>query len=829
MARAPLTDIAHAAPPMRLTRLTARAFRLIADADVTFPDGLIGIAGANGTGKTSLAEAVAFALFGADALRTGKEDVVGPGDEDLVVRLDFSIGDQQCAVTREIRRKNLAATATLEIDGAVIARGVEAVSSEVSRLIGGWREFSMGRFVAQKQLNALSTYAPAERKRLILRLLGIADVEEAAKKLRADGLDLERTIKARQAVLPAGDELRAAIAAGQSTIATFDARLAAATAERTRLAREVERAAAEVARAEAAGHRAAAARTARELAAERLASATREQERAAADLVAAQSAVAEVARLDAEIAARDAERGELEALDRIADAHGRRDELDAAVAVLRAQAATGLATIATLSRRAADEAELTASVARLEAAVTAAGTTIETSESDRGELRARLARARERVTEIDERLAAVARGEGCCPTCGQAIADAAALTTTLTTERATAEAEAEAIRAAGLAAKEQGETATAVRGRDSERLAAARTALTAAAAATVELRAERAAQHERETRIAGIDAEITAIATLTYDAARHARLRERAAETIGLGLVAASTRPVAERAPALAADVALMDERVAALVTTEAEAAAAAVAAGDDPAALVAATTLFEAATAGERAAERGEAEIARERAVAAERLARAESDLADHARLAAEIEEMATRRAALERTREAMERFKVALIGRVRPSLERKASTLLGELSDGRYATLAIDEDYEIRFGTGADLAPISRASGGEEDLLNLCLRLAISELIIESTGVGRTFVFLDEIFAYQDADRADRIGAALERLTARFGQVIVISHLPSTQDRYGATIEIRYDPAAGVSTVRHGTPTTTPTPLTTTRRRRREEQAAA
>ena len=62
-----------------------------------------------------------------------------------------------------------------------------------------------------------------------------------------------------------------------------------------------------------------------------------------------------------------------------------------------------------------------------------------------------------------------------------------------------------------------------------------------------------------------------------------------------------------------------------------------------------------------------------------------------------------------------------------------------MGELSDGRYATLAIDEDYEIRFGTGADLAPISRASGGEEDLLNLCLRLAISELIIESTGVGR------------------------------------------------------------------------------------------
>lgn len=808
MARTPLTDIAHAAPPMRLTRLTARAFRLIAEADVTFPDGLIGIAGANGTGKTSLAEAVAFALFGTDALRTGKEDVVGPGEEDLVVRLDFTIGDQACAVVREIRRKNIAATATLEIDGAVVARGVEAVSSEVSRLIGGYREFSMGRFIAQKQLNALSTYAPAERKRLILRLLGIADVEEAAKKLRADGLDLERTIKARQAVLPAGDELRATIVTGRSLVETIDARLAAAAAETARLTREQERAIIAATAAEAAALRAAAARTAREIAGERLAGAVREQERAHADAEAARVAAAEIVRLEAEIVTRDAERGELETLEQVADAVGRRDEIDAAVAALREAAATGLATIATLARRAEGEAAAAAAVATAEREITTLSATIERTESERGELRARLARARERVVEIDERLAALAHGEGCCPTCGQSIADAATLQATLGTERAAADLDAEQIRAAGFAAKEQGEQANAARERLGTRLVTLRATIADAAAAGIELRTERAAQHERETRIAGIDAEIAAIAALRYDADRHAALRGRAAESVGLGLLVATHRPAAERLDGSLADAHLMDERVAALRTEETEAAVAAAAAGDDPVALAAAEAAIAAATAAVRAAAAAEATLGTERAVALERLTRAEADMAEHGRMAAEIEVMAARRASIERTREAMERFKVALIGRVRPSLERKASALIGELSDGRYATIAIDEDYEIRFGTGADIAPISRASGGEEDLLNLCLRLAISELIIESTGVGRTFVFIDEIFAYQDADRAERIGAALERLTARFGQVLVISHLPATQDRYGSTIEVRYDPAAGVSTVRYGTP---------------------
>ena len=45
-----------------------------------------------------------------------------------------------------------------------------------------------------------------------------------------------------------------------------------------------------------------------------------------------------------------------------------------------------------------------------------------------------------------------------------------------------------------------------------------------------------------------------------------------------------------------------------------------------------------------------------------------------------------------------------------------------------------------------------IERFSGGEEDLANLCLRLAISEVITERAGGVFNFIILDEIFGSQD-----------------------------------------------------------------------------
>jgi exonuclease SbcC len=64
-----------------------------------------------------------------------------------------------------------------------------------------------------------------------------------------------------------------------------------------------------------------------------------------------------------------------------------------------------------------------------------------------------------------------------------------------------------------------------------------------------------------------------------------------------------------------------------------------------------------------------------------------------------------------------------------LRPELSELASGFLSDLTDGRYAELELDDSYNIV--VLEDGLPKPVISGGEEDLANLVLRLAISQMI--------------------------------------------------------------------------------------------------
>ena len=127
---------------------------------------------------------------------------------------------------------------------------------------------------------------------------------------------------------------------------------------------------------------------------------------------------------------------------------------------------------------------------------------------------------------------------------------------------------------------------------------------------------------------------------------------------------------------------------------------------------------------------------------------------------------------------------FRVSLIGRIRPTLSRYAKTLFLELCENRYEDLELDEDYEIYIYDQGERLPISRFSGGETDLANLSLRIAISLLISESSQVGFSFIILDEIFGSQDTLRKENILNALARLKNRFRQIFLITHIDDIKD---------------------------------------------
>ena len=91
---------------MRLIRLELANYRRFEEVEVEFPDGVLGIIGNNGAGKSSLVEAIAWALYGNDVARSSKEEIKRLGaspSEPCRVILDFELRGDNCRVVRELK------------------------------------------------------------------------------------------------------------------------------------------------------------------------------------------------------------------------------------------------------------------------------------------------------------------------------------------------------------------------------------------------------------------------------------------------------------------------------------------------------------------------------------------------------------------------------------------------------------------------------------------------------------------------------------------------------------------------------------------------------
>jgi exonuclease SbcC len=132
------------------------------------------------------------------------------------------------------------------------------------------------------------------------------------------------------------------------------------------------------------------------------------------------------------------------------------------------------------------------------------------------------------------------------------------------------------------------------------------------------------------------------------------------------------------------------------------------------------------------------------------------------------------------------LKEFQSDLISRIRPLIAQRASILLDQITEGRYPRVELDEDYTISIVDDGVSYPIKRYSGGEEDLINLCLRIAISQIIAEQiSGAGSGLIALDEVFGSQDRERRERLIRAMHNLTPFFRQILFITHIEDLQER--------------------------------------------
>ncbi len=149
---------------------------------------------------------------------------------------------------------------------------------------------------------------------------------------------------------------------------------------------------------------------------------------------------------------------------------------------------------------------------------------------------------------------------------------------------------------------------------------------------------------------------------------------------------------------------------------------------------------------------------------------------------------------------------FRAELNAATRPEIGELASSFLADLTDGRYEELELNEAYEVI--VMEDGVPQPVISGGESDLANLVLRLAISQMIAERAGQPLSLLIMDEIFGSLDTRRREDVVRLLQRLADRFPQVILVTHV-ELEGRVDRLMHVEFDAARGTSVVRDDTGT--------------------
>ncbi|AHG90234.1 SMC domain protein [Gemmatirosa kalamazoonensis] len=798
---------------MRLVSLRLVNFRQHADSFLTFDSGLTGIIGPNGAGKSTVLEAVAWALYGNQAARGTRDSIrfVRAAPRSSVrVELEFDLAGHRYRVVRGLT------SAEVFLDGAsqAIANSITGVGELLQRRLGMSRgEFFNTYFTGQKELNVMAAMGPSERAQFLSRVLGYEKLRAAQTLVRERRRLVVAEIAGLQSGMPDADAVWRQISDAEARLAAARARAEESEARRNETAARLAELAPRWTRAQGERERLQELLGEIRIAEGEEATLARDHDRATRALAEVAAARADLERLTTALAPLDGLRAELKRLDALCNAEGRRAALADSERALAEDVARLVDRAAKLATAQDYERETLAGLEAKRAESESVQASHETSRTawvrDQQEASTRLDQLRAQFADVQEQKnKLVALGpESPCPTCTRPLG------ANYTTVLESLEGQLDTLKADGNYYRQrtkQLETEpeeVATLGERRRALAADVTALerrlAKCQAGVQELASVERDLAQRRDRLAAVRADLAALPA-GYDAARHALVRRevealapretermRAEALLAREPQVAADRDRAERALAdVRARLAGLRERREALAFSEEEF-----------------TTLrasYERTTAESRAAE-----LAAVQAQGDALAARASLDAAERARL--DLARMQERLGELQRDKKlhdeldrAYSDLRTDLNFQLRPELSEIASAFLDELTDSRYSELELDDQYNVV--VLEDGVPKPVISGGEEDLANLVLRLAISQMIADRAGQSFSLLILDEIFGSLDETRRANVVDLLRRLNDRFEQVILISHIEDVREGLDRVIHVRFDEERGTSVVEVG-----------------------
>lgn len=744
--------------PLRLELKNFLAYRQPAPLDFTGLHVAV-LTGENGAGKSSLLDAITWALWGR-ARAKRDDELVHQGQTEMRVELTFALGAQVYRVIRA-KRAGRAAGSVLDLQVqneqakwvSIAEPTIPKTQDKLTRLLRlTYETFVNSAYLLQGQADEFTGKKPAERKQVLADILGLQEWEKYEDRAKHKIRGVDGQLAGVDAVLV---EIEAELARRPD----YERELSQAQARVIEVGERLRQAEADWARIEAARQALVTVQRQIDDLTRRGRDAEREIAALDADLREAQSR-ADTAALARDIAAAERRLRELDAdeaeRDRLTEARRLNGEL---VGTLRGQNESAQAEAETLKRR------------------------ISAAEAEAGQARTRaLEAARLDGDKLKRRVASLQTAtEALCPTCGQPLSDEQRqqLMADLT-----AEAEARAATGQAEAAEIDQRRKTAV-----EDLNAA-------------IDARRDAYRQNQLQLK----------TLTDEQARMDR--DLQAFAVGLREKPTLLQKLAELRSALE-QAGAAQERIAGLLERRARWNAAVEADQKQRAALEAEAAgqraLLRDADARQRALDqlRQEDTLVKARLGAADQKLRAlDSQAQQREAKRAERQQLAEARGLYEELREAFGKKGVPamLIEAAVPEIEAAANQLLGRITDGRM-TVRFKMQKETQAGDVRETLDIEIAdelgtrayelySGGEAFRVNFAIRIALSQLLARRAGTQLHTLIIDEGFGVLDGVGRERLVEAINAVQDDFDRILVVTHIDELKDAFPARIEITKTP---------------------------------
>lgn len=186
-----------------ITSIELGDFLAHSDTKLEFENGVTVFVGDNGAGKSSIIDAITFALFGQHTRKSNK-GLIKHGATEGFAKISFSVNGKQFEAVRKIDSKGTLTAKFTEItenNRTEIAAGErkqfgESMTQEVERVIGlDFEKLKIASIVQQGELNAIINAKPKEFKELLNAIIGIDKLDIASESMKMVNKEFREKIR----------------------------------------------------------------------------------------------------------------------------------------------------------------------------------------------------------------------------------------------------------------------------------------------------------------------------------------------------------------------------------------------------------------------------------------------------------------------------------------------------------------------------------------------------------------------------------------------------------------------------------------------------------